>query len=168
MQRVEKIVKRIAVQTSAKQGSLLLQHISITVSCSTLSRIAHGLSLPVIKTPRILGVDDWAYRKGVLYGTVLIDMETSRPIDLLPSRESKDLEQWLAYHPGVEVVTRDRSGPYAAAIRKSTPEALQVADRFHLFLNLSDALNTYFKSKAGGIKTLMVSNQGTLWSESGE
>jgi transposase len=109
----------------------------------------------VIKQPRVLGVDDWALRKGVNYGTVLIDMETSRPIELLPSRESSDLKDWLALYPGAEIVTRDRSGAYSSAITEACPDAIQVADRFHLLMNLSDALDTYFKSISQDIRKLI-------------
>jgi hypothetical protein len=111
--------------------------------------------LPAIKQPRVLGVDDWAFRKGVRFGTVLIDMETSRPIDLLQTRESSDLKAWLAKYPGAEIVTRDRSGSYASAIKEVCPEAVQVADRFHLLVNLSDALDTYFKSISREIRRIL-------------
>jgi predicted transcriptional regulator len=103
----------------------------------------------------VLGVDDWAYRKGINYGTILIDMETSRPIDILPSRESKELKEWLLKYPDVEIVTRDRSSSYSSAINEVCPEAVQVADRFHLLMNLSDALDKYFKSIRPKIRELI-------------
>lgn len=111
--------------------------------------------MPEIKQPRVLGIDDWAHFKGVSYGTVLIDMETSRPIDLLSSRESADLKGWLAKYPGAEIVIRDRSGTYSSAINEVCPDAIQIADRFHLVMNLSNALDKYFKSVSKEIRRVI-------------
>ncbi len=103
----------------------------------------------------MLGVDDFAYRKGISYGTILIDMETSKPIDILPSRQGKALKKWLSKYPDVKIVTRDRASSYASAINEVCPNAEQVADRFHLLMNLSDALDKYFKSVNPKIKKLI-------------
>lgn len=163
--RVNKILSSFSLEASAKQACILSGQMAVTISPSTMTRIAHSQSLPEIKPPRVLGVDDWAFRKGVRYGTVLINMETSRPIDLLPTREGKHLKQWLNRYPGSEIVTRDRAGSYAAAIKACAPQALQVADRFHLLQNLSDALDTYFKSISKEIKIIITHHQATLLSE---
>lgn len=90
------------------------------------------------KTPLVLGVDDFAFRKGNSYGTILIDLEKRKPVDLLPDREGKTLENWLLAHPGIAIVSRDRSSVYAHAISNACPEAIQVADRWHLLKNLSE------------------------------
>jgi len=131
------------------------KQLSISVSSSTITRIAHGHQLLEITQPRVLGVDDWAYRKGVSYGTILIDMETSRPIDLLPTRDSQALKNWLLKYNDVKIVTRDRASSYASAIIEACPNAVQIADRFHLLMNLSDALDTYFKSHSTRIRSLI-------------
>jgi len=144
-----------SIELTGKLGSQLSKQIFLGVSISTITRIAHKQPLPVIEQPRVLGVDDWAFRKGVTYGTVLIDMETSRPIDLLSSRESGDLKKWLAKYPDAEIVTRDRSGSYSSAINEICPDAIQIADRFHLLMNLSDALDIYFKSISPEIRKLI-------------
>jgi len=109
-------------------------------------------ALPEIKPPVVLGIDDWAFRKGISYGTVLVDMETSTPIELLQSRDSGDLKLFLQKYPHVKIVTRDRASSYSSAVDEVCPDAIQVADRFHLLVNLSDALDKYFKSSRSLVK----------------
>src|SRR5665648_993021 len=82
-------------------------------------------------------------------------METSRPIDLLSSRDSANLKEWLKKYPAIKIITRDRSGAYSSAINEICPDAIQVADRFHLLMNLSDALNKYFKSISKEIRKVI-------------
>jgi len=160
--RVSRILESFAIELTGKLGSIMSKQMFIAVSCSTITRMAHSQPLPEIKQPKVLGVDDWAYRKGISYGTILIDMETSKPIDMLPSREGKYLKKWLIKYNEVQIVTRDRSSSYSSAIDEICPDAVQVADRFHLLRNLSDALNTYFKSIGRTINRLIKTKTSEL------
>ncbi|MCT4644563.1 MAG: ISL3 family transposase [Carboxylicivirga sp.] len=153
--RVDKLLSEIAIEMTSGAGSKLSDKLNVKVSRATITRLAYRLQPPEPRKLTVVGVDDWAFRKGVNYGTVLVDMETSKPIDLLPTREGEDLEAWLEKNPGIEIITRDRASSYSSAIDSASPGTLQVADRFHLLMNLSEALDTYFKSVAPKINKLV-------------
>jgi hypothetical protein len=111
-------------------------------------------------TPQALGIDDFAFRKGQRYGTILIDLSTRRPVDLLPDRERNTVETWLRAHPGASLISRDRSAVYADAIREAAPEAVQVADRFHLLKNLNEALQQQIGKEAAAIREVLLPRPG--------
>ena len=104
------------------------------------SRLIRGASLPKCKTPRVLGLDDFAWKKGDRYGTLLVDLEARCPVDLLSDREAASVARWLREHPGVKLISRDRAGMYAEGAKRGAPRARQIADRYHLLVNLRDTL----------------------------
>ena len=100
----------------------------------------------------MLGVDDWAFKKRERYGTILVDLEKRQVIDLLPDRETDTLKTWLNEHPGVEIISRDRASTYALAAAQAAPQAVQVADRWHLLKNLGDAIQRVLETNRPAMK----------------
>lgn len=144
-ERLAEIVAVIGNVAGGLPGARLLERLSIQTSDDTVRRLVR-LNGPASQDPldrppiRCLGIDDWAWRKHQSYGTILVDLERHRVVDLLPDRSAESLTIWLEKHPTVEVVARDRGGLYAEGASQGAPSAMQVADRFHLVLNLSSAI----------------------------
>ncbi|WP_395292207.1 ISL3 family transposase [Kitasatospora hibisci] len=139
-QGLQAALQQLALALAGRAGSRLAETFAVPVSRSTLLRLIRALPDPVHAVPRVLGIDEFALRKGHVYATILVDIETRRAVDLLPDRTVATVRSWLADHPGVKVVCRDRSASYAEAVRLGAPEAIHVADRFHLWQNLADAV----------------------------
>jgi zinc-finger of transposase IS204/IS1001/IS1096/IS1165/Transposase len=130
------VTRRLA----GRAGAGLLAALGIPLSRHTALRILLRLPLPEIAVPRVLGVDDFALRRGQVYATILIDAQTGQRVDVLASRRAGILEAWLRDHPGVEVVCRDGSGAYGEAVRRALPGAVQAGDRWHLWHSLGEAV----------------------------
>lgn len=137
-QRVQLLA--IGITAGGNPGSKLTSKLGMPVSASTILRLLNAQIVSDFETPRVLGVDDWAIRKGQNYGTILVDLEKQKPIDLFIGREADALQEWLEQHPGVEIISRDRASAYSEGASKGAPDAIQVADRWHLLKNMTDAI----------------------------
>jgi transposase len=139
--RLSAALDRITLALGGSAGSRLAEHLGILTHGSTLLRGLRKRPNPrLVNPPRVVGIDDWAWRKGQRYGTILCDLEQGKVIDLLADRSAESTAAWLREHPGIEIVSRDRASLYAEAADTAAPHAVQVADRWHLLRNLGDAL----------------------------
>lgn len=138
--RLETILDLVAIALSGQADERLANQMGMPVSADTLLRFAKRSGPASSPGPRFLGVDDFAFRRGRTYGTILVDLERHRPIDLLPDRSAEALSNWLQQHPGVEWITRDRSTEFARGASEGAPQAQQVLDRWHVLKNLREAL----------------------------
>jgi transposase len=132
-------ITSIGLATSGKAGVRLAARLGMQTSRETILR--RVMSLPDRTTGSVLylGLDDFAFRRGLWFGTILVDLESHRPIDLLPDRQAETAARWMRQHPEIMVVSRDRGGEYASAASQGAPQALQCADRFHIVKNLTEA-----------------------------
>jgi len=133
--RFNQTLVRIGMEAGGEPGTRLSIKLGIVTSGDTILRRLRSTSLTAPASPTVIGVDDFALRKGRIYGTLFVDHRSHRVIDLIPERSSESTARWMGQHPSIEIVTRDRSGLYAKGIRDAHTAAIQVADRWHLLAN---------------------------------
>lgn len=137
--RLEGIVHHLGLALGGRPGQELARRLLMPVSKDTLLRVVRARAPETEALPRVIGIDDWAWKRGHRYGTLVCDLERRRIVDILPDRDAATVEAWLADRSEIEIVSRDRGGGYGQAVAKALPEAIQVADRWHLMENASQA-----------------------------
>ena len=145
--RLHEILELFGFALGGEGGTRLLRRLGMKASPSSLLRYVRGSPEIVYPRPHVVGIDDWAFRRGRRYGTMIVDLERHEVIDLLEDREAGAVRAWLERHPQIRIIARDRGGAYAEAATKGAPQAVQVADRWHLMHNLAGALEEFLLHK---------------------
>jgi len=140
--RLQETLRQMGFAVGGEAGARLGRQLSIPGSSDTLLGLVKQTELSVASSERLVGIDDWSWKRRLRYGTLICDLENNTPIDVLPDREVETVSAWFEKHPTVEIVSRDRSSEYAAGISKGAPQALQVADLWHIGKNLVESLST--------------------------
>lgn len=160
-QRLATVQRELGLVAGGVGGARLSEKLACPAGVDLLIQFVRQTAEAKRPVPRVLGVDDWAIRKGQTYGTILIDHEHGCVVDILKDRTPEIVTEWLQAHPGVEIVTRDRAEGYARGIRDGAPEARQVADRWHLLKNLTETLAKVFQDHDRAIRALPIAPENT-------
>lgn len=153
-QRLAEAQGRVGIACGGAGGSRLLKHLRMPASRATVLRLIRAMPMADAPSPLHVGVDDWAMRKGCRYGTIVVDLDRHRVIDLLPDRTAVTLAGWLERRPDIRVVARDRATEYARGVSLGAPRALQVADRWHLLANIRQAVERWLHGAHARLRRL--------------
>jgi transposase len=139
--RLQKALCELGLKIGGQAGADVGQELGLSGSRDTILRLVRQSQPSAQAEPHVIGLDDWARKRRLRYGTLICDLELGLPIDLLPDRSVETVSAWLLKHPSIDVVSRDGSSEYATAIRKGAPQARQVSDRWHLAKNLAECVS---------------------------
>ena len=162
-ERTTHYLQRLLVEVSSCKGEYISSLFSIKQSSSTCLRIVKSIEMPDYQELTTIGIDDWAYRKGKSYGTIIVNAINNRPVELLKSRDKEEVADWLKEHNSIQYITRDRSSSYSKAIKSGAPNAAQIADRFHLVKNLGDHISDEIRMGYKTIKNEWLAHRKSLY-----
>lgn len=148
--RCTEVLSEVGFALGGKAGAAMSAFLGLPNNRMTMLRILRRMPAPVVQTPQMLGVDEWAYRRGHRYGTILVNLETGKPIDLLPDHQATTFETWLKEHPGVRLISRDRAGEFARGATLGAPNA----DRFHVVRNLAEMAERVLQAHRPALKAI--------------
>jgi transposase len=150
--RLHEVLELVGFALGGEAGARLIGRLGMIASPSTLVRYVRRATLAAAPTPTVIGIDDFALRRGYIYATIIVDLQSHKPIDLLEDRESQTIASWLKAQPQLEIISRDRGSSYAEGATEGAPGAVQVADRWHLLKNLGSALERFAARHSEHIK----------------
>ena len=153
-ERLRVLQRHLGLALGGAPAARMAHRLAMPVSGDTLVRLVRAAPLPTKPEPRVVGIDEWAWRRGRSYGTMVVDLEHHTVLDLLPDRDAGSVAAWLRAHPGIEVIARDRADVFAEGARAGAPQAQHVLDRFHLLRNLSVALRAIVAHHHGVIRAV--------------
>src|SRR5438105_3440813 len=142
--RLQEALRQLGLSTGGQRGADVGSEHGINGSRDTILRLVHQSELPAKSEPHVMGLDDWAWKRRMRYGTLICDLERGLPIDLLPDRSVETVSAWLEKHPTIDTISRDGSSEYASAIKKGAPQAREVSDRWHLVVRRIGAYSIPF------------------------
>src|SRR5438128_11319606 len=139
--RLQRALCELGLKEGGQAGADTGSELGFSWSRDTLLRLVHQSRRPALQEPHVIGLDDWAWKRRLRYGTLICDLERGLPIDLLPDRTVETVSAWLKEHPTIDTISRDGSSEYASAIKKGAPQAREVSDRWHLVKNLAGCVS---------------------------
>jgi transposase len=155
-ERLTQTLRTLGLALGGQHGARIAAQLRMTFSPDTLLRIIRAIPNPHLAPPRVIGIDDFAFRKGQVYGTLIVNLEQARPIDLLPNRTAESVATWLREHPQIEVIARDRAADYVRGASDGAPQAVQVADRFHLLGNAREVIERFVQRATPTLRRLLI------------